>query len=58
VEIIKAGTNYGVTTNVILNNRVNGNAPTLAQETLDPSCPDIALAETNESLNPLSFLVI
>lgn len=32
VEIIKAGSNDGVTTNVILNNRVNGNAPTLARE--------------------------
>ena len=32
VEIIKAGKNDGVTTNVILNNRINGNAPTLAQE--------------------------
>ena len=32
VEIIKAGIKNGVTTNVILNNRVNGNAPTLARE--------------------------
>jgi len=32
VEIIKAGIKAGVNTNVILNNRVNGNAPTLAQE--------------------------
>ena len=32
VEIIKAGIKAGVCSNVILNNRVNGNAPTLAQE--------------------------
>ena len=32
VEIIKAGIKDGVCTNVILNNRVNGNAPTLAGE--------------------------
>jgi uncharacterized protein YecE (DUF72 family) len=32
VEIIKAAGTSGFTTNVILNNRVNGNAPTLARE--------------------------
>ena len=32
IEIIKAGIKAGVYSNVILNNRVNGNAPTLAQE--------------------------